>query len=551
MELRKISDLFWRSSPNLFFLSIILGVCTGLCYALLIPFVIYATNASMVTDTKLLVENYNFFKSPTSDMAKIFLVTCLIIIVIKSLSNMLSVYIAQKASVQHRIALYKRINMLSYANLEKLGQAKLINLLNLDIPALTGAASSLPTIWISLITIIGTLGYLIYLNTKIFIFVLVCLVIAVITYQLPIFLAVKYFGRGREHYDRVQQGVTGLIYGAKELKLSQFKSKEYINEELIAPEQATLNQNIIGQAIVTVTEAYGEIISFLVISVVIFHLPYVYQVTQLELFGIVMALLYLTGPVGMVLGAFNNIQHGKVALKKMTGFYDMMVEETVPFKEAGIPQWQHFRLKNIAYQYTDRLDKFALKSISLECEKGQITFITGGNGSGKSTLSKLISLHYTPSEGQIFVDDTPLDETNISAARELVSVIYSDFYIFPKLYGDCDSLRIHSYLQKLELDEKVKITDNRFDTVSLSDGQRKRLALLSLLLDDRPICLFDEWASDQDPRFKAIFYEEILPELKASGKVVIVISHDDRYFSCADQLVVMDQGSIREIVQSS
>lgn len=549
MELRKISDLFWRFSPNLFFLSIVLGVFTGLCYALLIPFVIYATSASMVTDTQLLVEHYNFFQSPTSEMAKIFLAACLTIIVIKSLSNMLSVYIAQKASVQHRIALYKRINTLSYANLEKIGQAKLINLLNLDIPALTAAASSLPTIWISLITIVGTLGYLVYLNTKIFIFVLVCLVIAVITYQLPILLAVKYFGRGREHYDRVQQGVTGLIYGAKELKLSQFKSKEYIDEELIAPEQATFKQNTIGQAIVTVTEAYGEIISFLVISVVIFHLPYIYHVTQLELFGIVMALLYLTGPVGMVLGAFNGMQHGKVALGKMTSFYDMMVEETVPFHEAGIPEWKHYRLDTIDYQYTDKPDKFALKNISLEFEKGQITFITGGNGSGKSTLSKLISLHYSPCAGNLYIGDTQLVEENTSAARELISVIYSDFFVFPKLYGDCESHHIHEYLKKLELDEKVKITDNRFDSVSLSDGQRKRLALLSLLLDDRPICLFDEWASDQDPRFKAIFYEEILPELKAREKVVIVISHDDRYFNCADQLVVMDQGSVREVIR--
>ena len=549
MELRKISDLFWSFSPNLFFVSILLGIGTGLCYSLLIPFVIYATSANTLTEVKLDVENFNFFNSPTSEMAKIFLITCLTIIAVKSVSSMLSVYIAQKASVQHRISLYNRINKLSYSNLEKIGQARLINLLNLDIPALTAAASTLPTIWISLITILGTLGYLVYLNTKIFIFVLICLVIAVLTYQIPMLLAVKYFARGRESYDRVQQGVTGLIYGAKELKLSQLKSKKYIEEELIIPERATFRQNTIGQAIVTITEAYGEIISFLVISVVIFHLPYIYQVTQLELFGIVMALLYLTGPVGMILGAINNMQHGKVALQKMSGFYDMMIEEPAALMEAGIPEWKYFCLQQLDYQYNDKSDKFALKDISIEFIKGQITFITGGNGSGKSTLSKLISLHYLPSSGALYIGDTPIDKNNISAARELISVIYTDFYVFPKIYGDSDYKKIQTYLQRLELDEKVTIVDGRFDSISLSDGQRKRLALLSLLLDDRPICLFDEWAADQDPRFKAIFYEEILPELKTKQKVVIVISHDDRYFNCADQLVVMDQGSIREIIQ--
>lgn len=549
MELRKLSDLFWSYSPNLFFLSIVLGICTGLCYSLLIPFVMYATTLNVEFPHQLLVENYSFFHSPTADIARLFLITCLTIIIIKSISSMLSIYIAQKASVQHRLALYKRINLLPYARLEKIGQAKLINLLNMDIPNLTAAASSLPIIWISLITIFGTLGYLVYLNLKVFIFVLICLAIAVITYQLPMLLGVRYFSKSRDHYDRVQQGVTGLIYGAKELKLSRSKSAEYISQELVEPERLTFQDSIKGQSFIIFSEAYGQIISFLVIGVVIFHLPYVYQITQTELFGIVMALLYLTGPVGLVLNALNGYQHGKVALQKISGFYDVLVEDHAAINSLEIGHWNSFRLDNISYQYLDRLDEFALKNISMEFHKGQITFITGGNGSGKSTLSKLISLHYSCTEGKIFYGDTLISAENIASARELVSVIYSDFFVFPKLYGDSDTQKINHYIQKLELQDKVTITNQRFNTVSLSDGQRKRLALLSLLLDDRPICLFDEWASDQDPRFKAIFYQEILPELKSRGKVVIVISHDDRYFDCADQLVFMEQGSVREITK--
>ncbi|MDF5721947.1 MAG: ATP-binding cassette domain-containing protein, partial [Rhizonema sp. PD37] len=98
------------------------------------------------------------------------------------------------------------------------------------------------------------------------------------------------------------------------------------------------------------------------------------------------------------------------------------------------------------------------------------------------------------------------------------------------------------YLYKLELDHKVEVREGIFSTTDLSQGQRKRLALLIALLEDRPIYLFDEWASDQDPYFREIFYKQILMELKAMGKIVLVISHDDRYFDLADRIVKLDYG---------
>jgi putative ATP-binding cassette transporter len=78
----------------------------------------------------------------------------------------------------------------------------------------------------------------------------------------------------------------------------------------------------------------------------------------------------------------------------------------------------------------------------------------------------------------------------------------------------------------------------------LSQGQRKRLALLTAWLEDRPIYVFDEWASDQDPMFKEVFYRQIVPELKSRGKTVVVITHDDRYYQMADRLIKLERGKI-------
>ncbi|HKQ37715.1 MAG TPA: hypothetical protein VJ063_06525, partial [Verrucomicrobiae bacterium] len=100
------------------------------------------------------------------------------------------------------------------------------------------------------------------------------------------------------------------------------------------------------------------------------------------------------------------------------------------------------------------------------------------------------------------------------------------------------------YLKELHLDRKVKIRNGTFSTTALSQGQRKRLALLTAYLEDRPFYLFDEWASDQDPLFKNIFYSQILPALKARGKTALVISHDDRYFHLADRVLKLDYGKL-------
>jgi putative ATP-binding cassette transporter len=88
------------------------------------------------------------------------------------------------------------------------------------------------------------------------------------------------------------------------------------------------------------------------------------------------------------------------------------------------------------------------------------------------------------------------------------------------------------------------VREGAFSTLALSQGQRKRLALLTAYLEDRPIYLFDEWAADQDPQFKEIFYHHLLPELRARNKTVLVITHDDRYYDVADRLIKLDYGKL-------
>ncbi|HCF26093.1 MAG TPA: ABC transporter ATP-binding protein, partial [Cyanobacteria bacterium UBA11049] len=190
---------------------------------------------------------------------------------------------------------------------------------------------------------------------------------------------------------------------------------------------------------------------------------------------------------------------------------------------------------------------FVLGRLNLTFHPDELVFIVGGNGSGKSTLAKLIIGLYVPETGEIKLDGQLINKENREWYRQHFSVIFSDFYLFDRLLGIGISnldLQAKEYLEQLHLDRKVKVENGSLSTTALSQGQRKRLALLTAYLEARPIYLFDEWASDQDPFFRDIFYKQILVNLKQQGKIVIVISHDDRYFHLADRIIKLDYGKV-------
>ncbi|MFJ4657565.1 ATP-binding cassette domain-containing protein [Nocardia sp. NPDC088792] len=194
---------------------------------------------------------------------------------------------------------------------------------------------------------------------------------------------------------------------------------------------------------------------------------------------------------------------------------------------------------------------FRLGPVDLVFEPGRATFIIGGNGSGKSTLAKLITGLYVPRTGQLVLNGEPIDHENIEWFRQNTSAVFTDFYLFEDYLGFDAGVddKVRKYLEELQIAHKVTVQDGRLSTIDLSQGQRKRLALLTALLEDRQIYVFDEWAADQEPRFRDVFYRELLTELKQRGKTVIVITHDDRYFDCADQIVKLDFGRVAEVKQ--
>jgi putative ATP-binding cassette transporter len=276
------------------------------------------------------------------------------------------------------------------------------------------------------------------------------------------------------------------------------------------------------------------------------------NLSQQTLTGYVITTLYLMGPLAGVMSSFSLFGRANVALRKVeslgVSLNEHATEECAPGRHET-PGFKRLELAGVVHSYHHEQDDshFAVGPINLTFGPGELVFLVGGNGSGKSTLAKIITGLYVPEAGEIRLDGERITNKNRDDYRQLFSAVFGDFYLFDNLLGlegtDLDE-QAQEYLEQLHLKHKVKINNGTLSTTAVSQGQRKRLALLTAYLEDRPFYLFDEWASDQDPLFKDVFYTQLLPELKARGKTVLVITHDDRYFDIADRIIKLDYGKL-------
>jgi putative ATP-binding cassette transporter len=267
-----------------------------------------------------------------------------------------------------------------------------------------------------------------------------------------------------------------------------------------------------------------------------------------------MVVLYLMAPLDVILTWIPVIARARASLQKTLALVPALERLAIvpAVRAGGAPAFQRaIELRGVRYAYEGAAGEagFELGPIDLTLQQGELVFLAGGNGSGKTTLVKLLAGLYLPQAGTVAVDGRPVLADDLDEYRRLFSVVFADGYLFSRLHGlDRRALveRAPELLQRLELDRIVALRDGSFSTTDLSQGQRRRLALLTALLEDRPVYLLDEWAAHQDPHFRRVFYLELLPELLALGKSVLVITHDEDYFDMAGRVLRLHEGLVRD-----
>lgn len=537
----KLLFLLLRKSPVLVVLAIVAGVVSG------------ASNAGLLAVINSAIHTVEPWTNRT--MVWQFVALCLLLPAARAFSSYILTSLAQNTVLELRTKLSRRILAAPLLRLEEIGSHRLLAALTQDVATIVIAMQSLPLLFVHGALVLGSLVYLGWLSWKVLVIVVGCLVVGVVTYQLPMIKATVYQRRAREEADALYGHFRTVTGGFKELKL-HYPRQDGLIRGLDATGRALKRLTVISSTIFSAAGGWGQLVVFAMIGAIVFLVPSFETVGLKTMTGYALVLLYMMAPMEVILEAIPNLARAQVSFRKIDELGLSLDEKSGPALRAvgapvppAQPEWKNLELSGVthAYHREGEEEPFTLGPIDLKVWKGETVFLVGGNGSGKTTLAKLVLGLYAPESGELRFDGVPVTDANRADYLHQFSVVFADFHLFDSLLGleaaetDAEAAR---YLQLLNLSHKVSVKDGKLSTVALSQGQRKRLALLTAYLEDRPIYLFDEWAADQDPVFKEVFYLRLLPELKARGKTVIVISHDDHYYGVADRIVKLDYGQI-------
>lgn len=351
---------------------------------------------------------------------------------------------------------------------------------------------------------------------------------------------------------RLFEGLGHLLNGFKEVRVNTLRARQLLRELAEASEESRRAKTGAKRRW-AVDFVLVQVMFYLLLGLMVFAVPlFDPGFAKVALEAITVA-LFMISPIATIAQAVPAVAETEASLARIeaverrlqTAAAEYTAEDTEPLGEPI----REIALRDVSFTYhgADGSPGFTAGPLNAAFRAGEIVFITGGNGSGKSTMLRLLVGLLRPDRGAVLVNGRPLAPGQRQAYRDGIAAVLSDYHLFRRLYGlgTIDPIRADALLHDLEIAHKAAIRNGEFSTIDLSGGQRKRLALLVALLEDKPVLVLDEWAADQDPRFRKAFYERILPGLRRSDRIIVCVTHDDRYFGAGDRVLDMDEGRFR------
>ncbi|MGM8890074.1 multidrug ABC transporter permease/ATP-binding protein [Psychrobacter sp. 1Y1] len=522
--------------------------------------------------------NHTFISQPVFDTLSWlslgqFSLLVLLLLVTTFLSQYALTRLGHRFVYELRTKLVKQIIDTPVPQIDHLGSARLLASLSSDIQSITVAFVRMPELVQGIILSVGVGLYLGWLSLPLLFIVMFWIVMTIWISTILVKHVYTHLTELREINDALYQDYQSIIEGRKELALNQHRAEKLYTDDFLAHAKSYEKTVTKSDTFHLSAVNWSNIMMFASIGIVFAVANYL-DIPMGVATTFSLTILFMQSPLLHAVGAYPTLQTAQVALEKIQSLE--LAEHQPSFATDTVAQdWQSITLNNINYRYvgssshaTDTAvndnaqnsDNSAnnqnpsnniLKSVNLTLQRGDVVFLIGANGSGKSTLAKIITGIFTPTTGTVQVDGQRVNSENNADFRQLFSAIFSDQHLFKQLIGiqghEPDAALVSDWLHKLNLQEKVSVSDHKLSTDKLSQGQRKRLAMLIAVAEQKDILLLDEWAADQDPAFRRVFYQTLIPELKAMGKTLFIISHDDGYFEHADRLLLMKEGRLIEL----
>lgn len=452
-----------------------------------------------------------------------------------------------------RMSMLKRVLDTDVERLERIGGPKVYATLTKDIASIGMAFNRVPFVFYNGVLVAGGLLYLGWLSWQLFLLSAVLLGGGVLLAQRWVMRMRGLMKAVRDTDDRLYAGYQGAIDGRYELALNAWRKQSFYQRDFEPAAEYARAHEVRADRYWVLSLSFTAML-ILGLACGMFVAGDALGIPRERITAFVLVLMFLRMPLNDLVGTLPILMTGNVALRKIDSlqlapFEPGFALDAPPVRAETDHTAPLIELEDVRYDYPgeDGERGFRLGPVSLSLKPGETVFIVGGNGSGKSTLMKLLAGLYRPTSGTVRLAGEVVGETGRAGYRSQFATVFSNAHLFARLVGpdgQFDAAVANAFLKRLHMDHKVAIRDDLLSTTQLSQGQRKRLALLAAYVEARPVLLLDEWAADQDPLFRAYFYESLLPELKRSGKTIIAVSHDDRYFHVADRVIRCDSGVI-------
>lgn len=524
-----------RQHRTLFITMLLLTLLSGLLSILLLAYI-----------------NQRLLQAEGGDGVLLFFIGLLLLYLISStLGQVLLSTLGHRLVYQMQTRLLKQILDTPWMQIQQTGHAKILASLSNDIRTLSISFTRLPELLQGVLFVACCSLYILWLSPKLFAVVAALMLLMIAFSHVLVRGHYRHFHLMRQSEDNLYNHYQTGLNGHKELSLNRYRAERFFHEEFSNEAALKRDHHIRADVYHVFAVNWGNSVMLAAVGIIFYLAAYRGWASLNEAAVIAMTVLLMRGPLTAAIGALPTVLQSRIAMQALqqlelsdaqSGFHDA---QTLP------QNWQQIRLDNVSYHYPSQAGQvFALQPTSLTIQRGETIFLIGANGSGKSTLSMVLAGLYTPQSGRIFVDNIEITEANRSAYRQLFASVFTDFHLFEKLVGDkgedVSAELIAEWLGRLKMDEKVKIEQSRILNSKLSQGQKKRLGLLAAALENRSMLILDEWAADQDPQFRRVFYETLLPLLQQQGCTVFAISHDDKYFHHAERIISMKHGLLSE-----
>lgn len=346
--------------------------------------------------------------------------------------------------------------------------------------------------------------------------------------------------------------VTDMLSGWKELRLRGSR-RDALEAETKAVIAAQVAHKMRSERLFAASTGGGQLAVALLMCFVVIVLPMLSGGDAIVMFQVLTIIFLVNGPTELVFNTLPILSRAEASYYKIKGVEAELAaaqSQALNVVSKPLDQFESIALRGVQASVGEigRSDvpPFQLGPIDMAFQPGETVFICGGNGSGKTTLLSLITGMRHPEKGDILLNGVPLTDETTAMYRELFSAVFAQFHLFEHAYGmpEAELKALESRIAQLGLSERVQLLGDQFSNTSLSAGQSRRLALAVALAEQRPIIVLDEFAADQDPANRAFFYDVLMPELSASGRLVLAVTHDDHQFGKCDRLIKMEAGRI-------